>query len=64
MRLLVDKEHKRALEQAMHAVALSPDDPRAHVLVAKAHRLMHNLQEAHAAVQVPPPPLSYLGCYL
>lgn len=49
--LLIDKDHKRALEKALHALSLSPMDVKIHVLVAKAHRLMHNLKEAYAAVQ-------------
>ncbi len=49
--MLLDRGHKRALELALHALSLSPLDVRIHVLVAKTHRLMHNLREAYAVVQ-------------
>ena len=47
----LDKEHKRALEKASHAITLAPNDFKIHVLVAKIHRLMHNLKEAYATIQ-------------
>ena len=48
---LTEKEHKRALEKASHAITLAPNDFKIHVLVAKIHRLMHNLKEAYATIQ-------------